>query len=191
MTIAQVLSVAQNRRMARTEPIRLSRRQFAAAALGSAGAALPALAGAAQPYPEGLLIYDGEEFVELATYASMLPSGLLTMSFGKVDEIPATDRVPMLICNLGMWHVGGVWFTTRRIFDDSRAERRRLTFALNRMSMRTTRLRITALEDAAATQELMKSVKAGPDNPAYAAFAVTNGAIVRHYLVEMRAPDAV
>lgn len=177
--------------MCRPVSTRLSRRQFAAAAIGGAGAALPALAGAAQPYPEGLLIYDGEEFMELAAYASMLPSGLLTMSFGKVDEIPVADRVPMLICNLGMWHVGTVWFTTRRAFDDSRAERRRLTFALNRMNMRTTRLRIKSLEDAPAMQGLMKSVKAGPDNPAYAAFAVTNGAIVRHYLVEMRLDDAV
>lgn len=167
----------------------LTRRAFGCTALGGFVAALPA-AAAAQPYPDGLLIYDGEEFLELAAYASQQRSGVLAMSYGTVEEIPAVDRVPMLICNLGMWQVGTVWFTTRRIFDDDRAERRRLSFALNRMNMRTTRLRIRALEDAKATLDLMKSVKASPDNPAYAVFAVSNGTVVRHYLVEMRAPDA-
>lgn len=170
---------------------RLSRRRFGAVTLGGFGAVLPAPAGAIQgPYPDGLLIYDGEEYVELAAYASLHPSGLLRMAFGTVDEIPVVERIPMLICNLGMWSVGSAWFTSRRIFDDGRAERRRLTFALNRMNIRTTRLRIKSLEDAGALQDLMHGVKAGPDNPAYAVFAVTNGAIVRHYLVQMRLADA-
>jgi hypothetical protein len=190
MTIAPRHLPAQNRRMGRPDPRHLSRRQFAAAAFGGAGAALPALAGAAQPYPEGLLIYDGEEFTELAAYGSLKPSGLLMMAFGTVDEIPAVTHVPMLICNLGMWSVANVWFTTRRIFDDGRAERRRLTFAFNRVNIRTTRLRIRTLEDADGLRGLQKSVNAGPDNPAYAVFAVTNGAIVRHYLVQVRPSDA-
>lgn len=172
-----------------TGPMPITRRQFGAAALGVVGAAGAARGAAAQPYPDGLLIYDGEEYVELAAYASLQPSGLLTMAFGRVEEIPAADRIPMLICNLGMWSVGSIWFTSHRVFVDGRAERRRLTFALNRVNIRTTRLRIRTLEEAGSLQELIGAVKAGPDNPAYAAFAVTNGAIVRHYLVQMRAPD--
>jgi hypothetical protein len=171
-------------------PASLGRRRFGAVLLGALGAAVPAPAGAAQPYPEGLLVYDGEEFLELATYASLHPSGVLTMRFGTVDEIPAVDRVPMLICNLGLWSVTTVWFTSRRIFDHGGAERRAVPFAVNRMNLRTTRLRIRSLDDPTATQALMTAVKAGPDNPAYAVFAVTNRAVVRHYLVQMRAADA-
>lgn len=170
------------------DPGLLSRRQFGATALGTVGALSGRTAGA-QPYPDGLLIADGDDLVELAAYAALRSSGVLTMAYGTLDEVPAVERVPMVICNLGLWYVSMVWCTTRRIFDDGRTERRRLTFALNRVNMRTTRLRIATLEEPRRLQSLLRGLDASTDNPAYAVFGVTNGAIARYYLARIRPED--
>lgn len=140
---------------------------------------------AQRQYPEGLLLVDDDGPQELGAYAVLRPNGRLTMAFGTRDDILAAPRIPMIVCNLGLWPVGAVWVTSDAIFEDARAERRQLPFSVNRASVRTTRLRIGALEDPANIRRLAHAIGAGPGRSVYAVFTTSNGPMTRHYLVRI------
>lgn len=60
---------------------------------------------------------------------------------------------------------------------------------VNRASLRTTRLRIVALEDPANIRRLARAVGAGPGRPLYAVFTANGAAATRHYLVRLTSAE--
>lgn len=165
---------------------RLTRRALLSAAPAAAAAGL----GLSAPrYPDGLLLVDEEGPQEIGAYAVLHTSGRLAMAAGSLDDIFAAPRIPMIVCNMGLWEVGAVWVTSGAIFHDANAERRELPYVVNRASMRTTRLRIVALEDSANIRRLAEVVGAGPGRPLYAVFTANGGAATRHYLVRLTSAE--
>lgn len=162
-----------------------TRRECLAAVAATAGLDL-----SAQPrYPDGLLLVDDDGPQEIGAFAVLHTSGRLAMGAGALDDILAAPRIPMIVCNMGQWEVGSVWVTSAAIFHDPNAERRELPFVINRASLRTTRLRIAALEDPVNIRRLARAVGAGPGRPFYAVFTANGGASTRHYLVRLTSAD--
>lgn len=157
--------------------------------------AVPAMAATARPsraqrFPDGLLVQEHDDLLEVGTFAELRGNGRLHMAFGSFEDIPAVARVRMVVCNLGQFELGAVWVTSRAIFDNEHAERRQLAYVINRVSIRTTRNRVAALEGSASIGRLLTAVGAGAGNPGYAVFTVANGPVTRNYLVELRLGDS-
>lgn len=168
-------------------PSRLSRREFAAVALGSAAVAVPV--GAAPKLPVGVFVASPEETVELQAYAGHHGFGRLTMAEGLLADIPVVDRVPMLVCNLPHWWLQTLWFASQRIFYDDNAERRQLNYTVRRYSMTTLAATARALGDPDGVTRLLRAVGATEANPGYVIASVSNGAVERDYLAEVRPPS--
>lgn len=166
--------------------LRLSRREFAAMALAGAGAPPAAAAAAAPKFPVGVFIANPDETVELEAYADHHGFGRLRMSYGLLGDIPVVEQAPVVVCNLASWWLQTVWFTSQRIFYEDAAERRQLSYTVRRYSMTTVAAIVRGLDDDKGVARLMAAVGANRTTPGYLVATISNGAVVRDYLGEVR-----
>lgn len=167
---------------------RLSRREFAVFAAGGAAALGSRVVLAAPKLPVGVFVSRPEDTVELRAYADHHGFGRLRLSEGLLADIPAVPRIPIVLCNLPNWWLATMWLASQRIFYDDGAERRQLTYATRRYSITAVGASVRELDDPDGIAKLMMAVGASDANPAYVVVALTNGHVVRDYLVELR-PD--
>jgi hypothetical protein len=167
---------------------RLSRRELLS--LGTGAMALAASsANAAPKFPVGVFVSSPDETIELRAYADHHGFGRLTLAQGLLADIPAVPRIPVVLCNLPTWWLQTMWLASQRIFYDDTAERRQLNYTARRYSVTAIGASVRELNDAAGIAKLMNAVGASEVNPAYVVVALTNGHVVRDYLVELR-PDS-
>lgn len=168
---------------------RLSRREFAALAAGGAAAFGSRVARAAPKLPFGVFVSSPEDTVELRAYADHHGFGRLTLAQGLLADIPAVPRIPVVLCNMPGWWLQTMWLASQRIFYDDVAERRQLTYTMRRYSVSAIGASVRELNEPAGIAKLLAAVGASDANPAYVVVTLTNGHVVRDYLVELR-PDA-
>lgn len=164
---------------------RLSRREFVALGSG-AGVAVTRAANAAPKLPVGVFVSSPDETIELRAYADHHGFGRLRLSQGLLADIPTVSRVPVVLCNLPNWWLQTMWLASQRIFYDDSAERRQLVYTARRYSVTAIGASVRELETAEGIAKLMAAVGADDANPAYVVVALSNGHVVRDYLVELR-----
>ncbi len=167
---------------------RLSRREFVALGTG-AGVALARVANAAPKFPVGVFVSSPDETIELRAYADHHGFGRLRLAQGLLADIPAVRRIPVVLCNMPNWWLQTMWMASQRIFYDDSAERRQLVYTARRYSVSAVGASAHELDDSGGIAKLMAAVGADDANPAYVVVALTNGHVVRDYLVELR-PEA-
>lgn len=167
---------------------RLSRREFVTLGTG-VGVALARAANAAPKWPVGVFVSRPDETVELRAYADHHGFGRLRLAHGLLADIPAVPRVPVVLCNLPNWWLQTMWMASQRIFYDDGAERRQLVYTARRYSVSAVGASVRELDAPDGIAKLMAAVGADDANPAYVVVALTNGHVVRDYLVELR-PEA-
>ena len=127
--------------------------------------------------------------VELIAYADRTSIGLLRMSYGTFEDIPAFHAVARVLCNLPNWRPELTWLSTRRIFKDEYAERRMLPFAVRPLNISALELRISDMEDPARVKKLLGYVRATASNPAYLFITLSIGGVTRDYIAELLIPE--
>jgi hypothetical protein len=137
-------------------------------------------------YTPGIFVGTPRGPVELIAYADRINNGQLRMSYGTFEDVPAIESLQRLLCNLPSWKPVLVWLSTRRIFRDEYAERRELRYAVRPLNLIALEVRVAAIEDPAGLRQLVTSVGASGDDPAYLFVTMTNGSVTREYIVELK-----
>jgi hypothetical protein len=128
--------------------------------------------------------------VELLAYADRTTIGLLRMSYGSFEDIPAFHSVSRVLCNLPNWRPEQVWLSTRMIFRDEFAERRILPFAVRPLNISALELRIRDMEDPGRVKKLLGYVRATASNPPYLFVTLSTGGVTRDYIAELLIADS-
>ena len=128
--------------------------------------------------------------VELIAYADRTSIGLLQMSYGSFEDVPAFHSVSRVLCNLPNWRPELVWLSTRMVFKDEYAERRILPFAIRPLNISAIELRIGDMEDPARVKKLLGYVRATANNPPYLFVTLSIGGVTRDYMAELLITDA-
>ena len=127
--------------------------------------------------------------VELIAYADRTSTGLLRMSYGSFEDVPAFNSVSRVLCNLPNWRPELVWLSTRRVFKDEYAERRILPFAVRPLNISALELRVSDMEDPGRVKKLLGYVRASADNPAYLFITLSFSGVTRDYMAELLNPE--
>ena len=170
----------------------MTRREFAGtvAALAAGLPAAHSLRAAAQvDLIKGVFAATANGPVELLAYADRTSIGLLRMSYGSFEDVPAFNSVSRVLCNLPNWRPELVWLSTRRVFKDEYAERRILPFAVRPLNISALELRISDMEDPARVKKLLGYVRASADNPAYLFITLSFSGVTRDYMAELLNPE--
>lgn len=143
------------------------------------------LAAAQADLIKGVFVATPNGPVELAAYAGRTSVGLLRMSHGTVEDIPAFHSVSRVLCNLPNWRPQLIWLSTRMVFKDEYAERRVLPFAVRPLNVSAMELQISDMEDPERVKKLLGYVRATASNPAYLIITLSIGGVTRDYIAEI------
>ena len=166
----------------------MTRREFVGtgATLAALLTSRPSLHAAAQTdLIKGVFAATPNGPVELIAYADRTSIGLLQMSYGSFEDVPAFRSVSRVLCNLPNWRPELVWLSTRMVFKDEYAERRILPFAVRPLNISALELRISDMEDPARVKKLLGYVRASADNPAYLFITLSFSGVTRDYIIEL------
>jgi hypothetical protein len=119
--------------------------------------------------------------VELIAYAEALSTGVLRMQHGSLEDAPLVHEISGAFVSLPNWKPLGAFIGTTELFRDDRAERRRLSFAIQPRNVYAVALRIVDLESREKIESLLKAVRASADTPGYAFVVVASEAHVKYY----------
>ena len=150
-----------------------------AVAIGLAGA--PRVR--AQDPPSGVFVATEDGPQELGVYTHRTAMGRPLLAVGTLDEVQMVPGLIRVFCNLPFWRVQSAFISTRHIFDDNRAERRRLTLRARQLSISAMSVEVVATEDPAKLKPLLDAVGATPENPAYVFVTMESRGSLRDYLV--------
>lgn len=138
-------------------------------------------------YIDGVFIHAGAEPIELLTFADRISSGQLRLSSGSFEDVPIVSSVSRILCSLPTWTPAAVWLSTKRIFRDEYAERRRLPYAVRRLNIYAIELRIADVESPESASRLTRSVGATDEDPAFLFVTMSSSGITRDYIVQLAA----
>jgi hypothetical protein len=124
--------------------------------------------------------------IELTAYAEVATNGQLRMAKGSLGNIPALSDVQLILCNMPNWQPGAIFVSTQEIFRDERAERREVRFALRRLNISALELRVEDIERKDRLAELVRSVGASEESPAYVFVVMTTSGLNRLYPFRVR-----
>lgn len=161
----------------------MNRRRLLSSVLGVFGGSPPAAAQTGSV--DGVFVNSAHGPVELVAYADRTSIGLLRVSCGTLEDVPAIEAPTRLLCNLPTWKPTLVWLSTRRIFEDEFAERRTVPFAVRRLNVAALEMRIADFEDPARVGRLLENVHASPENPAYLFITLDSSGVTRDYMIEV------
>jgi hypothetical protein len=136
----------------------------------------------AQDVP-GVFVDTADGPQELGVYTNRTVTGRLHLAVGTLDEVQMVPGLIRVLCNLPFWRLQSAFISTSRIFDDNRAERRRLTLRARQLSITAISVEVVATEDPAQLKPLLDAVGATPENPAYVFVTMESRGSIRDYLV--------
>ena len=139
-----------------------------------------------QGYSHGIFIGTPHGPIELTAYAEVVTSGQLRMAKGSHENIPTLSDVERVLCNLPNWQPGAIMIATQQIFNDEKAERRELRFAVRRLNISALELKIEDLERKDRLAQLMQGVGASERSPAYAFVVMVGNGMSRFYPFKVR-----
>jgi hypothetical protein len=134
-------------------------------------------------YIDGIFIAprDATAPIELIAYAEALSTGVLRMQHGSLEDAPLVHEISGAFVSLPNWKPAGAFIGTTELFRDDRAERRRLSFAVQPRNVYAVALRIVDLESREKIESLLKAVRASAENPGYAFIVVAAETHVKYY----------
>jgi hypothetical protein len=135
---------------------------------------------AAQSSP--VILFTSTEQIPLKTYAELMRTGVLRMSFGSMKDIPVIEDFQMIRCALTGWVPGRAVVASEELFSNERAERRLLPIATRRVGVSALTVRIADLESPQKIDELLTSVGVREGTgTGYFFFTLAGDGIVRYY----------
>jgi hypothetical protein len=155
------------------------------AALLAIGVASPALAQSS-----AVVRFTSTEQIPLKTYAELMRSGVLRMSFGSVKDIPVIQDFRMIRCALTGWVPGRALVASDELFVNERAERRLLPIATRPVGVSALTVRIADLESPKKIDELLTAVgvREGTEK-GYFFFTLASDGLVRYYPFQFKSRD--
>jgi hypothetical protein len=90
----------------------MNRRHLLSTVVGVLGGGAAALTQG--DYVRGIFVSTAGGPVELIAYADRTGIGLMRMSFGSLEDVPAIASPTRLLCNIPHWKPTQVWISTRR-----------------------------------------------------------------------------
>lgn len=165
----------------------MTRRDFVAALL-SATLARPARAQ--RRHVDGVFVHAGAEPIELLAFADRLSTGQLRLSTASFEDVPAVERVNRVLCSLPNWTPVQVWASSKDIFRNEYAERRRLAFAVRQINIYALELRIADIETPEGAARVVRDVGGTDDNPAFVfvTMQTSGGGVTRDYMIALAPP---
>lgn len=145
-----------------------------------------ALAAQQSGYQPGVFVGTAHGPIELTAYAEVARNGELRMAKGSLGNIPELSDVQTILCNLPNWQPGAIFVSTQAIFSDERAERRDVRFALRRLNISALELRVEDIERKDRLAELVRSVGASDESPAYVFVVMATNGLNRLYPFRVR-----
>ena len=137
-------------------------------------------------YGYGVFIGTSHGPIELTAYAEVVTNGQLRMAKGSFENVPTLSDVQRVLCNVPNWEPGAIFLATQEIFKDERAERREVRFALRRLNISALELRVEDIERKDRLAELVKSVGASEQSPAFVFIVMTTNGLNRFYPFRVR-----
>ena len=137
-------------------------------------------------YVAGVFVGTPDGPIELTAYAEAATNGQLRMTKGSLENVPTLSTVQRILCNLPNWQPGGVFVSTQQIFQDERAERRELQFAVRRLNISALEVRVENIERKDRLAELVRSVGASEKSPAYVFIVMATNGLSRFYPFRVR-----
>lgn len=161
-------------------PPPLARRTVLLAALLLAAASPVARAQAPM---SGMFVGTPDGPQELAIYAERTPVGRIKAPRMALDDAQMIAGPVRVLCNLPHFRLRSMWLSTRRVFRDDRAERRPLRVAQRRLSITAVFAEVSDSTDPERWRQLVESVGATAENPAYVFVTMENDGLLRDFVV--------
>lgn len=140
-------------------------------------------------YIDGVFVAPrGGSPIELIAYAEARSTGVLHMQHGSLEDAPLIHEIVSVLTSMPHWRPQGVSVTTEKAFQDERAERRTLAFAVNQLNVYALGVRIVDLEKRETIDRLLRAVAASGDNPGYAFIHMESSGYIRYYPMRLT-PD--
>lgn len=137
-------------------------------------------------YAHGVFVGTEHGPVELTAYAEPATNGQLRMAKGSFENVPTFADVQRILCNVANWEPSAIFVATQEIFQDERAERREVRFALRRLNISALELRVEDLERQDRLTALIQRVGASEKSPAYVFVVMTTNGLNRFYPFRVR-----
>lgn len=134
-------------------------------------------------YIDGIFVAPkgGTAPVELIAYAEALSTGILRMQHGSLEDAPLVHEISGAFVSVPNWKPAGAFIGTTELFHNDRAERRRLSVAVQPRNVYAVALRIADLESREKIESLLKAVRASAETPGYAFIVVASETHVKYY----------
>ena len=126
---------------------------------------------------------------ELIAYAEALTTGVLRMQHGTLEDAPLVHEISGVMVSVPNWRVVGAFVGTTDLFQDERAERRRLAFAVRPRNVYAVAVRIVDLERRDKIDQLLKSVRASYDNPGFAFVVIGSDSHIKYFPIRLTAME--
>jgi hypothetical protein len=149
---------------------------------------MPALADAqAVRYIDGVYVAPkgAAAPIELIAYAESFSNGVLRMQHGTLEDVPIVHEIGGAMVSVPNWKAVAVFVGSTALFEDERAERRRLPFAVQQRNVYAAAIRIADLEQRTKIDGLLKAVRASSDRPGYAFIVIASGGHEKYYPVRL------
>jgi hypothetical protein len=127
--------------------------------------------------------------VELIAYAEQTSVGRLRMAEGTLDDAPLIHEAVSVLASRPHWKPIGAFVTTTHLFQDERAERRNMSFAVSKLNVYALGLRIADLENRERIEDLLRAVRASYDTPGNAFIVMSSDGYIRYYPMRLTPLD--
>jgi hypothetical protein len=164
--------------------------RLAGGVLGMTMLLASAVSAQAVRYIDGVFVApkNGTAPIELIAYAEARTTGVLRMLHGALDDAPLVHEVAGVLVSLPNWQPLGALVGTTELFRDELAERRQLSFAVQRRNVYAVAVRLVDLERRERIEQLLKSVRASAEVPGYAFVIVGSENHVKYFPIRLT-PD--
>jgi hypothetical protein len=137
-------------------------------------------------YLPGVFVASTHGPIELTAYAEVVSSGQLQMAKGSLENVPTLSEIQRILCNVPNWRPARVLIASQEIFNDERAERRELPFAVRRMNISAIELRVEDLERKDRLAELIRGVRGSQQSPVFVFVVMATNGLSRFYPFRVR-----
>jgi hypothetical protein len=127
--------------------------------------------------------------IELIAYAEALSTGVLRMQHGSLEDAPLVHEISGAFLSIPNWKPVGAFVGTTELFRDDRAERRRLSLAVQPRNVYAVALRLVDLERREKIESLLEAVRASADAPGYAFIVIASETHVKYYPMRLTAME--
>lgn len=147
-------------------------------------------------YIDGVFVNTPSGPVELIAYAEPNATGRLQLS-GAMDDVPTLAAGCRVLVSIPGWKTVGAIIASEAIFDDPRAERRDLRWAVRSINIYAVDITFRELDNPAFVTRMLNQVKASEERAGLVFVAIANGGIrglsgtmVRYYPMRLEPPSS-